>query len=75
LARKPVFHGFSALRHAMASNDAVTQELCSILGLSDKFGSLVQCSSGSLGTALTLEDGATALTLEDGATALTLEDA
>lgn len=29
----------------------------------------------SIGTALTLEDGAMALTLEDGATALVLEDA
>lgn len=49
MAKKLVFNGFAALHHAMSSNDPVTQELCSILGLSAKFGTLVQCSqlSGS----------------------------
>ena len=29
----------------MTENDALTQEFCTILGLSDKFGALVQCGS------------------------------
>lgn len=37
--------GFTALYHAMVNSDNIVSEFCTILGLADKFGSLVNCGS------------------------------